>query len=105
MGLKLMPNPGEGPSSAMQNEGGYEMVVVAQDSVSGKSATVLMEGRGDPGYSHTSKLQAEVGFCLLDRACWRRGMGGGVLTPASALDASALASKIQAALHNDGSPL
>lgn len=104
--MKLLPSPGEGPPLSVQLAGSYEATLVATGGeASGRRAELSMVGRGDPGYRHTSKLFAEVGICLADRACHRAGVGGGVLTSMAALEPGVLATRLREAKHDDGSPL
>lgn len=81
--------------------GGYSLRFLAVDETSGHSVSVNMEGRGDPDYGHSSKLLAEVGLCLSIARCHRAGVGGGVLTAASATDTAALLARLRAAKHED----
>jgi len=103
--LPLLPRAGEGPPPSMQLAGGYTAKIVAQDAGARSGVAIDVEGRGDPGYRHTSKLLAEVGFCLLDSSCHRGGVGGGILTIASATDTAALVKLLHEAKHEDGFPL
>eukprot|EP00802_Teleaulax_amphioxeia_P010830 Tamp_10860.p1 GENE.Tamp_10860~~Tamp_10860.p1 ORF type:complete len:501 (-),score=73.70 Tamp_10860:485-1846(-) len=71
----------------------------------GSVARVDIHGRGDMGYALTSKLLAEVGLCLAEEACQHQGMGGGVLTPATATSVAELVRRLRQATHEDGRPV
>lgn len=78
-----LPKPGEGPSEQAR-ENGFLRVRVFGESESGQKKTVLIEGKGDPGYKLTSLLLGESALCLArDEA--KLPETSGVLTPATAM--------------------
>ena len=78
-----LPKPGEGPSEQARKSG-FLRVRVFGESESGARKTVLIEGKGDPGYQLTSLLLGESALCLaLDEA--KLPKLAGVLTPATAM--------------------
>lgn len=60
-------------------------------------SSVLLSGKGDPGYHFTAWGLAEVGLCLANRTagCAKGGAAGGVYTSMSALDVGVLSSRLQ----------
>jgi len=80
--IKFNPKPGEGPPTWMIKQGAFAIHVNAK-AESGKSAQVVISGKGDPGYGATSKMLAEVGLCLAQRKDMPKITG--VLTPAIGL--------------------
>merc|ERR1740122_516102 len=103
--MAMPQKAGDGPSLAMQHAGSYGVMIVAEDLVSKAKVTLEAHGRGDPGYRHTAKLLVEMGLCLLNTSCHRAGMGGGVMTPASAASTQGLRDRVASAKHDDGLPL
>lgn len=78
-----LPKPGEGPSEQTRKNG-FLRVRVFGESESGVKKTVLIEGKGDPGYQLTSLLLGESALCLArDEA--KLPETSGVLTPATAM--------------------
>ena len=78
-----LPKPGEGPSEETRKNG-FLRVRVFGESESGVKKTVLIEGKGDPGYQLTSMLLGESALCLArDEA--KLPQTSGVLTPATAM--------------------
>ena len=61
--MHRLPKPGEGPSEEAR-EKGFLRVRVFGESESGQKKTVLIEGKGDPGYKLTSLLLGESALCL-----------------------------------------
>lgn len=86
--IKFKPESGEGPPSWLLKCGSFTLEVTATNDSTGSSSTVVVRGKGDPGYGATSKMLAETGLCLafddLGTAP-AEGAAGGVLTPATAL--------------------
>jgi short subunit dehydrogenase-like uncharacterized protein len=78
-----LPKAGEGPSE-QSRKNGFMRVRVFGESESGQKKTVLVEGKGDPGYQLTSLLLGESALCLArDEA--KLPETSGVLTPATAM--------------------
>ncbi len=78
-----LPKPGEGPSEQTRKSG-FMRVRVFGESESGARKSVLIEGKGDPGYQLTSLLLGESALCLArDEA--KLPKVAGVLTPATAM--------------------
>jgi short subunit dehydrogenase-like uncharacterized protein len=75
------PAPGEGPSKAQRDAGGYELLVIGSH-VDGGEIRARVTGDRDPGYGSTSKIIAEAALCLIDD---RPDTPGGIWTPAAAL--------------------
>ena len=83
--INLKPKSGEGPPDWLIKAGAFTVEVTATAAESGKEATAVIKGKGDPGYGATAKMLAETGLCLsLDDEA-SGGGGGGVLTPWTAL--------------------
>jgi len=84
--VNLKPRSGEGPPEWLIKEGAFAVEVTAT-APSGTEATAVVKGKGDPGYGATAKMLAEAGLCLsLDEPHEAGGgIGGGVLTPWTAL--------------------
>ena len=74
------PKPGEGPSRAEREAGGYELLLIGTHR-SGGEIRVRVTGDRDPGYGSTSKMIAQCALCLL-RDCG--DLPGGIYTPAAA---------------------
>ena len=83
---RLAPGPGEGPSIAQQDQGGFRCELVAR-SVNGQMLRGRVSAQGDPGNRATTRMVSEAALALVvDAAQLPGGPGrGGVLTPASAL--------------------
>ena len=78
-----LPKPGEGPDEKSR-KAGFLRVRIFGESESGARKTMLVEGKGDPGYQLTSVLLGESALCLaLDEA--KLPKVSGVLTPATAM--------------------
>ena len=75
------PAPGEGPSRAEREAGGYEMRFTGFAS-NGSRHQCLVTGDQDPGYGSTAKMIAETAVCLLD---FPESASGGIWTPCAAL--------------------
>merc|ERR1712151_641342 len=67
-------------------------------SSGGKSETVFLSGKGDPGYHFTAWGLAEAGLCLAGKTdgCLKSAAPGGVLTSMVALDATSLQKRLEA---------
>lgn len=80
-----LPKPGEGPDEQTRKSG-FLRVRLFGESESGARKTVLIEGKGDPGYQLTAVLLGESALCLArDEA--KLPKLAGVLTPATAMGA------------------
>jgi short subunit dehydrogenase-like uncharacterized protein len=78
-----LPKPGEGPDEKTR-KAGFLRVRVFGESESGARKTMLIEGKGDPGYQLTAVLLGEAALCLArDEA--KLPKVSGVLTPATAM--------------------
>lgn len=78
-----LPKPGEGPDEKTRKSG-FLRVRVMGESESGARKSVLIEGKGDPGYQLTAVLLGESALCLArDEA--KLPKVSGVLTPATAM--------------------
>mmetsp|Transcript_44467 Transcript_44467/g.100514 ORF Transcript_44467/g.100514 Transcript_44467/m.100514 type:complete len:470 (+) Transcript_44467:37-1446(+) len=79
-----LPKPGEGPSAEERAKGRFKFFFVGE-SESARRVTTSVAG-GDPGYSETAKMASEAALCLLKNRgeinAVKRGLSGGVLTPA-----------------------
>jgi short subunit dehydrogenase-like uncharacterized protein len=97
---RRLPKPGEGPSPEAQRAGSFVIDVVAktldEDGNAGPTLVSRVEGRGDPGYSATSRMLAEATMCLAEDALPDRF---GVLTPAFAMGDSLVARLEGADVH------
>jgi short subunit dehydrogenase-like uncharacterized protein len=97
---RRLPKPGEGPSPETQRAGGFVIDVVAKtlddERNPGPTLVARVEGRGDPGYSATSRMLAEASMCLAEDALPDRF---GVLTPAFAMGDSLVARLEGADVH------
>ncbi|KFG41346.1 saccharopine dehydrogenase domain-containing protein, partial [Toxoplasma gondii p89] len=66
--LRLLPQPGEGPSQKVLDSGFFEMRAVGRtQSKSGQNFRVSVtvgSKLGDPGYRETAKMIAETGLCM-----------------------------------------
>ncbi|KAF7350915.1 Sacchrp-dh-NADP domain-containing protein [Mycena sanguinolenta] len=89
---KFLPQPGEGPSESVQNNGFMELTNITTAVPSSPGAAPLqvkslMNGQGDPGYKLTALFLSEAALCLAlaHDALPAIGRRGGVLTPATAL--------------------
>jgi short subunit dehydrogenase-like uncharacterized protein len=80
----VLPSPGEGPT-AEERAGGHFRIVLYGDGEGDAPARVetTVAADSDPGYGATSRMLAESALCLARNEA--DGLGGGILTPASAL--------------------
>lgn len=58
------PKPGEGPSKEERENGGYDLLYVA-NAPDGRQVRAAVKGDRDPGYGSTSKMISECAICLL----------------------------------------
>ena len=65
----------------------------------GAAATVVLSGSGDPGYHFTALALSETALCLAGKLAsgvkCRGAFGGGVLTPALAVDVDAMRTRLE----------
>lgn len=87
-----LPKPGQGPSKAEREAGGYEVLFLGA-LPDGRSLRAVVSGDMDPGYGSTSKMIAEAALCLNDTP--RDRTPGGLWTPAAAMG-DALVDRMQA---------
>jgi len=87
-------------SSRMAGE--FDLLIVAHDETSGLACRVQLLGHGSPSSWHAAGLLAETGLCLSTPSCHRTNSGGGVMTPASAMNTSDLTRRLRAATLEDG---
>jgi hypothetical protein len=87
---KFIPQPGQGPSMAVC-ERGWTRVTNVSESDGDKPLTVVTQytAKGDPGYSHTAKILAEMALSLIlappkGTKLPPLATVGGVLTPSTA---------------------
>jgi short subunit dehydrogenase-like uncharacterized protein len=91
LGRKLLeavgPSPGEGPSDASMDRGGFRVIYRAEAADGATTLTARMECEGDAGNRSTVRFLAEAALTLaVDTTALDLGPGkGGVLTPAVAL--------------------
>ena len=82
---KRLPGPGEGPSKEKRDKGFFVVRLLGIGEGANGSAPRLVEtvrGQADPGYGETAKMISEAALCLAKDDL---RVGGGVLTPASAM--------------------
>ena len=79
---RLLPDPGEGPSDKAQTAGLFRFEIRAL-TTTGAHYTATVAAPGDPGYSATSVMLSQAALCL---ATDELPAGGGVLTPATAMN-------------------
>jgi short subunit dehydrogenase-like uncharacterized protein len=84
MNRLFLPRPGEGPSEAAREAGGFEMLLVGRHPAASKRRLEAhVSGQRDPGYGATSRMLGEAAICLaLDGDSLP--VGGGSWTPATA---------------------
>jgi len=77
----VLAKPGEGPDEEMQKTGFFKLIQIGR-LADGTTVRGTVSGDQDPGYGSTSKMLSECAVCL---AKDKLPVGGGVLTPASAM--------------------
>jgi short subunit dehydrogenase-like uncharacterized protein len=77
----FLPDPGEGPDPELQKQGFFSLMQIGE-LPNGTVIRTRITGDQDPGYGSTSKMLSECAVCL---AKDELDVGGGVLTPASAM--------------------
>ena len=83
---KLVTKPGDGPDQALRESGFFNLMQIGV-LPGGKVIRTRITGDQDPGYGSTSKMLSECAVCL---AKDHLDVGGGVLTPAYAMDGKLL---------------
>jgi short subunit dehydrogenase-like uncharacterized protein len=78
----FLPDPGEGPSREQQENGYFDIRLVARSADGEQRITVKVTGDRDPGYGATSRMLGETALAL---AAGEAIVSGGSWTPASAL--------------------
>jgi len=97
--LPLTMGKGQGAPEWLQRKGSIAIKAVAKRSSSPREVRVTMFGAGDPGYSATAKMSAELTLGLaLDGPA---GGKGGYLTPATALGPGVLQGRLGRAEGGD----
>lgn len=88
---KFIPQPGQGPSPEVCNKGWTRVTNVSETDDPKNPLTVVTHysAKGDPGYSHTARILAEVALALVlppptGQSLPPLAQVGGVLTPATA---------------------
>jgi short subunit dehydrogenase-like uncharacterized protein len=83
---RLLPQPGQGPSEKVMNEGFFQCEFIARTK-SGASVRGILKGQGDPGNRITVKCLCESAFvlALCDASQGAQPAMGGVLTPVTGL--------------------
>lgn len=83
---RVLPAPGEGPSQQERDSGFFRIRIRGRSapnaSAEAEHASVLVEGKHDPGYGETARMLGEAALCLAFDELPARG---GVLTPASCM--------------------
>ena len=77
----VLAKPGEGPDEEMQKTGFFKLIQIGR-LADGTTVRGTVSGDQDPGYGSTSKMLSECAVCL---AKDKLPVGGGILTPASAM--------------------
>jgi short subunit dehydrogenase-like uncharacterized protein len=81
LAMRFLPAPGQGPSRAEREAGGFRIELRAT-TTGGEKLVGVVEGVNDPGYGETSKMLGESALCLAEDPLPARG---GILTPATAM--------------------
>lgn len=87
----ILPDPGQGPSEKVQRTGHFRLQIDGT-TTTGARYTAVVAADGDPGYAATSVMLSEAALCL---ATDDLPAGGGVLTPAVAMN-GALTDRLRA---------
>lgn len=77
---RILPAPGEGPSTAQRDRGAFTMEIVANTQAGPRYRTVVSADL-DPGYDGTAVMLGQAALAL----AMGQGKGAGVLTPATGL--------------------
>lgn len=81
---KLLPEPGEGPDQEKRDSGFFKIKLVADDDQEQKLSLVV-RGKGDPGYASTSKMLGTAAIHLA-KEMWRESHEAGNKTTAYVFD-------------------
>jgi short subunit dehydrogenase-like uncharacterized protein len=83
------------PTQSVYDDGAWAYRFKA--SAGGKSESMLLSGKGDPGYHFTAWGLAEAGLCLSGKTpgCLKTSAPGGVMTSMGALNADALKQRLE----------
>ena len=79
---RILPDPGEGPSEKARSAGRFRFELRGL-TTTGARYTATVAAPGDPGYAATSVMLSQAALCL---ASDQLPPGGGVLTPATAMN-------------------
>ena len=79
---RILPDPGEGPSEKARSAGRFRFELRGL-TTTGARYTATVAAPGDPGYAATSVMLSQAALCL---ASEQLPPGGGVLTPATAMN-------------------
>jgi short subunit dehydrogenase-like uncharacterized protein len=84
----VLPDPGEGPSAAERERGGFRITILGEgvrefEEAPSLRARVKISADLDPGYGASARMLAESALCLARGEA--EGLEAGILTPASAL--------------------
>ena len=82
----FVPKPGDGPDTELRESGFFNLMQIGV-LPDGSVMKTRITGDQDPGYGSTSKMLSECAVCLAKDPL---DAGGGVLTPAYAMDGSLL---------------
>jgi short subunit dehydrogenase-like uncharacterized protein len=83
---KFVAKPGDGPDKELRESGFFNLIQIGV-LPDGKAIRTRITGDQDPGYGSTSKMLSECAVCLAKDDL---DVGGGVLTPAYAMDGKLL---------------
>lgn len=80
---RFLPDPGEGPDLDARERGFFELFLHAEHPTDRDcDVRARVSGDRDPGYGATSRMLGEAAVCLAKDSL---SVGGGILTPASAM--------------------
>lgn len=82
---RFLPKSGEGPSPEDRAAGFFKLRIVTETEDGAHRLTARVSAKGDPGYAATAMMLGESALCLASDTLPE---GGGVLTPASAMNAT-----------------
>ena len=82
----FVPKPGDGPDKELRESGFFNLMQIGV-LPDGNVIKTRITGDQDPGYGSTSKMLSECAVCLAKDPL---DVGGGVLTPAYAMDGNLL---------------
>lgn len=90
----VLPKPGDGPSPAAQEAGGFDLALQGRTAL-GDEIVTRVTGDRDPGYGATARMLAESAHTLLETD--RSVTPGGFWTPATALGDELVAALVERA--------